>query len=123
MEEALRIAKSVLDFCPGDAWERECTEKDRKRFDELFEELFPSPKPKDEIFYCHDCERRFELKGGYKSHLASEKHRRQIRLNASFEAFSKTCPNYYEEYGTCKLNTSLFCDRKNCRQTHLWANT
>ena len=41
--EALELAEGVMDYCGGDAWERECTEADRTRFAEFMEELRPSP--------------------------------------------------------------------------------
>lgn len=39
-KEALQIAKDVLDYCPGDKWERECTSDDRDKFQKLFDEIF-----------------------------------------------------------------------------------
>lgn len=37
--EALKIADGVMEYCQGDKWERECTEKDRKKFAAIFEQL------------------------------------------------------------------------------------
>lgn len=36
---ALRLAESIMEYCGGDAWERECTEKDRAKFNELYERI------------------------------------------------------------------------------------
>lgn len=37
-ERALELAEGIMDYC-GDAWERECTEKDRDEFAKLYEEF------------------------------------------------------------------------------------
>ena len=37
--EALETAESVMDYCAGDAWERECTKEDRDKFAELKEKF------------------------------------------------------------------------------------
>lgn len=37
--EALKLADGVMEYCQGDKWERECTEKDRKKFAVIFEQL------------------------------------------------------------------------------------
>jgi hypothetical protein len=64
IKEALELAKAILDYCPGDAWERECTAADRQRFDELYNELFPAkpPKPPEHTsdYYCSVCQKAFE---------------------------------------------------------------
>jgi hypothetical protein len=36
---ALELADGVMSYVAGDAWEREVTANDRKKFDTLFEEL------------------------------------------------------------------------------------
>lgn len=36
---AIDSAKEVMDYCGGDAWERECTEADRKQFTVLVGEI------------------------------------------------------------------------------------
>jgi hypothetical protein len=71
MQEAIQCAKSILDYVAGDQWERECTEKDRNRFYELYDKLFPpeskkEPKPS---FYCEKCKRSFLYDYSLKSHL------------------------------------------------------
>lgn len=38
-KRALKLAEGIMEYCGGDKWERECTEKDRKEFDELCERL------------------------------------------------------------------------------------
>ena len=38
-EKALELAEGIMDYCGGDAWERECTEKDRNEFEKLYEEF------------------------------------------------------------------------------------
>lgn len=45
LEAAVQCAANILDYVSGDAWERECTEKDRLKFDDLMAELFPDPNP------------------------------------------------------------------------------
>lgn len=37
--EAIRIAEGIIEYCPGDRWEREVTAEDRARFAKLVEEL------------------------------------------------------------------------------------
>lgn len=36
---ALRIANDIMQYCGGDAWEREATAKDRKAFNTLYKEV------------------------------------------------------------------------------------
>jgi hypothetical protein len=36
---ALELADSIMEYCGGDAWERECTRDDRNEFSKLYEEL------------------------------------------------------------------------------------
>ncbi len=55
MIEALTLAKGILDYCPGDAWERECTHDDRNRFNELYDELFPK-KPEKALKITYTCD-------------------------------------------------------------------
>jgi hypothetical protein len=43
--EALELADGIMSYCPGDAWERECTEKARNRFYELKCEICPPEPP------------------------------------------------------------------------------
>lgn len=38
---ALEHANIVIDYCGGDAWERECTEDDRAAFHTLYEQVVP----------------------------------------------------------------------------------
>lgn len=38
-KKALKLADGIMDYYGGDAWERECTEKDRKKYNELYKEL------------------------------------------------------------------------------------
>lgn len=38
-KRALALADSIMDYCQGDKWERKCTEKDRKKFSKIFEQL------------------------------------------------------------------------------------
>lgn len=37
--KAIRIAQGILDYVPGDKWEREVTKRDRETFDKLCAEL------------------------------------------------------------------------------------
>lgn len=39
-KKALKLADSIMEYCGGDRWERECTADDRKKYDELCEQLF-----------------------------------------------------------------------------------
>lgn len=41
--EALSLAEDIMSYCQGDAWERECTEKDRNRFEQIMHKLVPPP--------------------------------------------------------------------------------
>lgn len=124
IKEALTLAKTIIDYCPGDSWERECTEKDRKRFDELYDEFFPEQKQQEqEHFYCSSCERNFSAKKNYDDHLNGKKHLHNTSLDEAFKNFSKTCNQLNKKYNTCKLDHSLICgNRKRCKQIHLWAN-
>ena len=36
---ALKLADGVMSYCGGDRWERECTQKDRDKFNEIYGEL------------------------------------------------------------------------------------
>lgn len=36
---AIELAESVMDYCGGDAWERECTMDDRNEFERLAKEV------------------------------------------------------------------------------------
>ncbi len=36
---ALKLADGVMEYCAGDAWERECTAADRKKFEEIYDQL------------------------------------------------------------------------------------
>jgi hypothetical protein len=47
--EALELAEGVMSYCQGDAWERECTEKDRSRFQEIYNQFFPPAPPQEVI--------------------------------------------------------------------------
>lgn len=39
-KRALRLADSIMAYCGGDRWERECTEPDRVKYSKLYKELF-----------------------------------------------------------------------------------
>ena len=115
--EALTLARSIIDYCQGDAWERECTKDDRERFDELYNEFFPKPKePEKETFYCSICERDCSSKSALDSHLSGKKHRRKVLMRDAFEKFAEKCELVKKDYGTCKLDTSKFCSLKNCKK-------
>lgn len=38
-KRALKLADSVMSYCGGDKWERECTADERKKFTELYEKV------------------------------------------------------------------------------------
>lgn len=38
-KRALKLANGVMEYCAGDKWERESTEKDRASFNKLFKQL------------------------------------------------------------------------------------
>lgn len=42
-KEGLEVANEIISYCHGDAWERECTEKDRDKFNVIFNIFFPQP--------------------------------------------------------------------------------
>jgi len=89
IKEALELANEIMEYCQGDAWERECTEKDRSRFQEIYSKYIPKPKlTKDEQRYedikrqdvwCNVCNKMFYSKMGYKHHAkTSLKHKNKI---------------------------------------------
>jgi hypothetical protein len=41
--KALRIADSVMEYCGGDKWERECTKDERAKFYKIYEKLVGRP--------------------------------------------------------------------------------
>jgi len=55
---ALELADSIMDYCGGDAWERECTKNDRNEFNTLYEELLLELKPSDQKENEKDRERK-----------------------------------------------------------------
>lgn len=36
---ALKLAEGIMEYCGGDKWERECTEKDRAKFNDLMDRI------------------------------------------------------------------------------------
>lgn len=88
--EALHLAKEVLNICGGDAWERECSESSRCKFEELYEELFPTPKKEEFIikrweWTCTLCGITMP-KGNEQTHINGKKHKRKIATQQSAEA-------------------------------------
>jgi len=84
IKEALDLAKGIMDYCQGDAWERECTQADREKFDKIYEELFPPQKEKEtrahwEV-WCDVCNRRFINDNAYKGHLLGKKHKQNMNI-------------------------------------------
>ncbi len=80
---ALDDAKAIIDFCSGDAYERECTEDARRRFEDVYKRAFPEPpKPeaKFEPMYCEACDRLFISRLAYNGHLLGKKHARKAAL-------------------------------------------
>jgi len=78
IEEAMHIASEVMEYCQGDAWERECTENKRNRFDEIYNKFFPAPKEEEPIFhdvYCNICDRHFIHTDAYNGHLQGKRHK------------------------------------------------
>jgi hypothetical protein len=79
--EALHLAKSIMDICGGDAWERECTEEDRGRFGDLYDELFPQPKAVDVLSRwdtrCDVCGIVMP-KNNYMTHLNGKRHKQRL---------------------------------------------
>lgn len=56
-----------MDYCSGDAWERECTQGDRQQFNKLYEELFPEEVEKQ--VNCEVCNKSFRDKNSYDQHV------------------------------------------------------
>ena len=90
IEEALELAKGIMDTCQGDAWERECTEEDRNRFQEIYKKYFPERKPtkEEQLFedlkssneWCPFCKKMFYSKRGYSLHCEkSLKHKKKMK--------------------------------------------
>jgi hypothetical protein len=78
IEEAMHIASEIIEYCQGDAWERECTEFQRTRFAEIYEKYFPKPKEAKPLFhdvYCNICDRHFINTDAYNGHLEGKKHK------------------------------------------------
>jgi hypothetical protein len=39
-KRALKLAESIMSYCQGDRWERECTAEDRAKFNKIYEKIF-----------------------------------------------------------------------------------
>lgn len=80
--EALEVAKEIIDYCGGDAWERECTAEARERFYELYEKYCPSEVVKGcnpEPAYCSLCNKHFASKKDFENHARdSKKHQDNV---------------------------------------------
>lgn len=79
--EALSLAKEIIDYCCGDAWERECTEKLRNRFYEICNKYIPEPEKPPLLFddaYCSICERHFIHEKAYKDHTKGKRHKKNV---------------------------------------------
>lgn len=59
MKEMIELAEGIMDTCGGDAWERECTEDDRRAYAELKAKHFPTPV--DPIAAVRERERKEEI--------------------------------------------------------------
>jgi hypothetical protein len=75
VKEALDLAKGILDYCPGDRWERECTQEDRERFNQLYEELCPEEKPQEPV-QCLICHKSFPDQVAYEAHARTNTRHR-----------------------------------------------
>lgn len=111
----------------GDAWERECTAENRKRFEELYFEFFPEKKIKEEIeasknIYCEECDRTIPAEF-YKSHCESKKHKRNVEIEEVFKKYSISCEQRLEVFNTCRFDSSKFCIRNNCRKLGFWVKS
>jgi hypothetical protein len=81
-KEGLEVASGVMSYCQGDAWERECTEKDRARFDEIYETFNPKPPPQPATFWyyknmenkvpCPVCGKKVGETTGLKAHMKAK---------------------------------------------------
>lgn len=125
MVDALHIAKSILDYCQGDAWERECTSESRVKFDKLYYEIFPITEKKEEdkvlYIYCEECNKRLSSLT-IQSHLNGNKHKRKVKSNKLFEEYKKICTYRNNNYDTCDLiDSSKACKKINCMESHRWA--
>ena len=80
-ETAIECASGIIDYCAGDAWERECTEDARNTFSSIYSELFPQPLIPTAIreddrgwlfteTLCPECRKPF------KDEMACQQHRR-----------------------------------------------
>lgn len=81
MIEALHLARSIMDYCLGDSWERECTASDRQAFDKIYDELFP--KPSEPVFALRSDEIKCEcgaivLKGNFNAHVNGKRHQKAM---------------------------------------------
>lgn len=77
-ERALELAKGILDYVPGDAWERECTHAEREEFYRLYGELYPAlPAPlkdarEEERLPCPHCKVKPIGEHGLRQHLEAK---------------------------------------------------
>lgn len=108
LERALRAiehAEAVMSYCSGDAWERECTEKDRDAFDELYAELFPPATPQKieihPVFAYHNPPKprtKCPICGfGFRGEIGVRDHMRAVHPEAIDAA--RVTPNETKETG------------------------
>ncbi len=87
--EALELAVGIIEYCQGDAWERDCTKNDRQKFQELYDKLNPPViEKKEDIvinwrdfrfyksdsnrFTCPHCAKQFYAAIALRDHLVSK---------------------------------------------------
>jgi hypothetical protein len=114
--EAIEIAKDIIDYCGGDAWERECTQEARDRFQEIYEELFPKQEQSPKIviskhdWRCDICKITMP-KGNRESHVNGKKHKAMEKCNIGKQ-------NVNEELGVDMIMRERLIERavKNLRE-------
>lgn len=83
INEALHLAKSIMDYCQGDSWEASCTSQERKKFEEIYYEFFPEKKfgldseLKDYQVKCETCG-VVMCKSDFDKHINGKKHKKKI---------------------------------------------
>lgn len=96
--EALDLAESIMSFARGDAYERECTDEDYRKFTKIYEEFNPPPPPKQEVWMapkkqepkieCPTCGKKCVGKKGLQDHNKA-KHLGSLRVSGIHEMIGR----------------------------------
>lgn len=91
--EALELANGVMEYCGGDAWEREVTRDDRLRFSDLHEMLLEPEKhePEPEV-PCAKCEKILKNQFELYQHMCDKHHYKHAYNRFKFEMKGNPLP-------------------------------